>query len=406
MADLSLMAQILDYRSLGAMYEEFGRRSSYNPFFDYYVGDATVAANEELSKVLTDPDGAPEDVPMVSGAGMGSVERFDTDTFEYLYLSRIKNAAPFNKPNTPARVMQPTAAGVRRDTLTYSFNQLSLGMDGLRMLREPDNWVLQRKGRTEVTKQVQDFATQHRVQKEVFLKQAFTGNIYLNASGQILEPTIPNFSSTGGPTAPSGYEVAISTGVPSTNVGQLPIGGTNVITAAWSNIATDILGQLDNLRVGAETLNVAPPVHVWLNAQNKGWIRNNTNIKNYFYGIERLDRAIDTDTLQINNVQFHFYAGTYYDSTGTTQYYIPVNNAIITPELGPWFLHAQGLSYVPSTVDIAQSMDEMLNDIAEVYGDFAYAKPDHNPPSLNLFLGSKYFYGFRNPNSIFFATVA
>jgi hypothetical protein len=163
--------------------------------------------------------------------------------------------------------------------------------------------------------------------------------------------------------------------------------------------------QFDTLRTYCENLNVAPVNHVWLNSANKSWLRSNTKILAYFTGLERLDMALNSDSVTLNNVTFHFYGGTYKDSAGNTQYYIPVNRAVITPDLGPWFLHAQGLQYVPSTIDIASNLDSALNDIAEVYGDFSYAKVEHNPVSLDLYMGSNYLYGFRNPNSVFFPSV-
>ncbi len=392
MADFSALQEILDYRSLGAMYEEFGRRGIPNPLFGYYVGAPSVDATAEVTNVLDDTDGNFQAIPMMSSAGNGSVERFDTDSFEYLYLSRIKTAAPLNVRNAPARVMQPTSASFRRDTIASAFNTISLGNDSFRMLREPDNWVLQRKGRTEVTKQVQDFATQNSLMKQVYLsKVLFDGIVYLGSEGQILESS-------------SGAKTTIDLGVPASNKTQINIGG-NIIGAAWDVPGTDILKQLDTLKYAAEATNVAPPRHVWLNGANKWWIRNNTAIQGHFYGIERLDLALNDDTIEINNYVFHFWSGTYTDSSGSTQPFIPLTKALITPELGPWFLHAQGLQYVPTSVNLVGTVDEALNTLAEVYGDYSYVALNHNPVQLQLFMGSNFFYGYRNPNSIFAPTV-
>lgn len=392
MATFNELSQLLDYRALGAVYEELGRVGAPNPFFASYVGDAQVEASNEAVAIL-DGGGASSDIPVVSSAGGGSVERFDTDSVEWIYLSQVKTAAPLNKRGAAARVLQPTGTGSRKITMCHVFNELRLGMDSLRALREPDNWVLQRLGRTEVMKQLKDFATKHAVMKQIFLTKAMSdGVVYADGNGVILESS-------------SGAELTIDLGVSSTHKSQINPGGGAIIATAWDNAAAKIMTQLDNLRIQAEIENADPPRHVWLNGVARAWFRDNTELKALYAGITPLNQLMSGDSFELNGFVFHFYSGTYTDSAGSTAYYIPPTKAIITPELGPWFMNAIGLEAIPTSIDIAGSSDEALNQIAEVYGDFAYAKLEHNPPRVSTFMGTNFIYGFRNPNSIWMPTV-
>lgn len=398
MATFSELRQLLDYRSLGAVYEEYGRSISPNPLYDFYVGEGSQQAQDETQSVvgdLSDPadiQDAVRSLPSNSSAGGGSVERVDTDTVEYIFLGRVKSAAPLNKRGAAARLIQPTGADARKVTLAHVFNELRLGFDSLRALREPDNWTLQKLGRTEVMKQLQDFGTRHMMTKRVFLAKALAdGVVYTNFEGQILE------SSTGA-------EQTIDLGVPASHKSQLNIGG-NVISAAWDVAGTDILGQLDNLTYAAEVENVDPPKHIWLNSQNKKWFRLNTELKAYYSGVRPLNELLNEDTVEINGYVFHFFGGTYTDASGSTQPFIPLTKAIITPDLGPWFMNAIGLEYVPTSIDIAGSTDEALANVVEQYGPFAYSKFEHNPPRLSVYMGDNFMYAFRNPKSIWIPTI-
>lgn len=393
MATFNEIRQILDYRALGTIYEEYGRNTAVNPMFDYYVGQPTAGASAEAASIL-DGGGMARDIPIVSASGNGSVERFDSDQCEFVFVGRQKTQAPLNKRGATARVLQPTGLDSRAMTLAHVFNELQLGMDSLRAIREPDNWVLQRKGIQEVNRQVTDFSMKHLIMRQVFLKQALTvGVVYLDKNGMIQESS-------------SSPDITIDLGVPAGHKSRLDFDGNgNLITAAWDVAGTDIIKQLDSIRTAAEIENVEPPKHIWINAKNKFWIRENTSIKAYYSGIRPVNEMFTGDTFELEGFTFHFFAGTYTDNTGATKPFIPETMAIITPDLGPWFFNAVGLEYIPSTLDIVGTTDEAINAMTEVYGDFAYSKLSHNPVYLSLFMGSNFMYGFRNPKSVWLATV-
>ena len=400
MAVLSEIEQVLDYRALGAAYREAGDQGTRNPLYNYYVASgARDAANEAIAAIgsATDPESVTEatrSLPLASQAGNGSVERYPTDTVEYVVMSRQKDPLPFNRKGSPARMIAPTGLDTRRMTMSYMFNAISLSARALQALRYPDNWLLQQVGREEVRRQATDFAIKHAVAKQVYLSKILSdGVVYLDENGEILESS-------------SGSATTIDAGVPSGHKSQLNFdGGGNLITAAWDVAGTDIMKQLDNLRYAADVENVEMPKHVWLHGNSKFWIRANTEIKSYFSGIERLDQALMGDTFELNDYVFHFYSGTYVAPDGRTKPYIPITKAIITPELGSWFLNAVGMEIVPASVGTYGSVEEALAQLVEVYGQFAYGKLIDNPAALQIFLGDTFQYLFRNPKSVWIATV-
>lgn len=400
MAELYDVKSILDYRELTEGYVAWGRSGTPNPFFEFYTNQSTPAEPPAESEppltgngaavVVTD-DGATTTAP--------GLPQYATDQVEFVKLGRVKDPAPINFRGQPARVLSPTGKEKASLTMLNSFNVISLGMDVMQMLREPDQHILQQRGRTEIAQQFEDFATKHRVLKQVYMAKTFQGGaVYFDGEGEILESS-------------SGAAITVSTGIPAINIGALDkadfgTGSGDIIAAAWDVAGTKILTQLEDLSEAAEYQNTEPPRHIWLHRSNKKWLRENTEILAFYNaGQERLDKDLMADTFEIGNFVFHFYGGTYTGSDGTTQPFIPKTKAIITPEVGGWLAQGVGLQLIPTTLDIQSSIQDVVSGWQDHWGEFAYALADHNPASINMYMGFNWLFGFRNPSSVFVATV-
>jgi len=358
---------LLDYRTLTEVYKDFGRTSGgTNPLYEFYT--------------------------------RGTSRDFDTDSIEFIKLSRVTDPAPLNRRGNPARKRQPTGKGRATLKMLNMFDVLNLGADSLLFLREPGQWALQQNGATEIEQQLEDMATAHRYTKYLWVAKQLSGSaIYIDPNGDILESS-------------SGAEVTVDTGIPAANQTQVDLanfgGSGNAIAAAWDTASTKILTSLDVLNDCAEYQGSEPLRHVWLHTTAKKWFRENTEIlAMYAAGQERLDNALRGDTFEINNYTFHFYNGTYTAQDGTKKPFIPVTKAIITPEPGPWIAMGQGVQIVPKTVDVQPGQFVNFTGWDKHYGDFAYFQADHNPPSVNCFAGTNWLYGFKNPSSVFAPTV-
>lgn len=359
MANFSDLLTILDYRGLTELYQDFARQNAGpNPFWDFYTA--------------------------------GVPEKMKTDDVEFIKLSAVKDPAPINYRGQPARVLQPTGKDKRRLAMLGAFNEISLGFSVLQMMRHPEQWALQDRGREEIKQQIEDFASRHAVTKRVYLaKSLLTATIYIDANGDICESN-PSSGHT------------ISTGIPSGNL--TTIGG--IIDKLWSDRTAKILDHLDTIAVAAEDANTEPPRHVWFNTFNKKYLRSNDQIlEQYDMGRERLDNALRGDTLEINNYTFHFYGGSYTNTSGSNAYYIPRDQVIITPDPGSWYKQGEGLQLVPETFDPTTSLEGITDGWTDNYGDFAYALRNHNPPSARLYMGFNWLWGLRNPSSVYAPTV-
>lgn len=397
MADLYDVKSILDYRELTEGYVAWGRNGTPNPFFEFYTG-------------MSAPD-VPDESPPLTGGGSVSVNadgstttaaglpQYPTDQVEFIKLGRVKDPAPINFRGQPARVLQPTGKSKAELAMLNSFNVISLSMDVMQMLREPDQHILQQRGRTEIAQQFEDFGTRHRVLKQVYVAKSFLGGaIYFNAEGEILESS-------------SGAAITVQTGVPAINLGQLDkadfgTGSGDIVATAWDQAGAKILTQLEDLAEATEYQNTEPLRHIWLHRSNKKWLRENTEILAFYgAGQERLDKDLLSDTFEIGNFTFHFYGGTYTAADGTTKPFIPKDQAIITPDPGGWLAQGVGLQLIPTTLDIRGTVEEAVASWQEHWGDFAYLLCDHNPASLNMYMGFNWLFGFRNPASVFAPTV-
>lgn len=370
MAELTDVRTLLDYRTLTEIYEAYGREEAGpNPLFDFYTE--------------------------------GTPSQYDTDEVEFVKLSRVRDPAPVNYRGQPARVLQPTGKGKAYLSMLNAFDVISLGTSVLNMIRYPDQWALQDRGRVEIEQQMQDFSLRHTLTKFVYqAKFMQSGLVYIGGDGEILE------SSTGS-------AVEVPTGIPPENMGAIPkssfgMGTGNIIDLEWDDPAALILDQLDEMDEATERRGGQPLRHIWMNRSNRKLIRNNAQIQS-FYGdnTDVLSRDINQPTFEIENRVFHFYGGMYEAADGTFQPYISNDKAIITPEPGEggWLAHGEGLQMVPTSLDIAGDMATALANWQDIYGDFSYVLNDHNPPAVKLYMGFNWLFGFRNPSSVFVPTI-
>ena len=367
MAGFTELESILDYRTLTEVYQEYGRQNAgTNPFYEFYT--------------------------------RGTSKNFDTDSVEFIKLGRVTDPAQVNYRGQPARRRQPTGKGRASLAMLNMFDVLNLKTDSLMFLRDPEQWMLQSGGASEIQQQLEDMATSHLFLKYLWVAKYFSGGaIYIDQNGDILEGSAAD-------------AITITTGIPAANQTQIDLtnfGGTgNAIDAAWDQSGTKILTQLDKMNDAVEYQGSEPLKHIWLHTVGKRWLRENTEILAFYTaGQERLDRAMMSETFEINGYTFHFYGGTYTAADGTVKPFIPITKAIITPEPGPWIAQGNGVQIVPKTVDLQPGEFVNFSGWDKHYGPFAYFQAEHNPPSVNCFAGDNWLYGFKNPTSVFVPTV-
>jgi hypothetical protein len=362
MASTYELDEILHPRVITEAYREESARFFANPLVDYYSSQ---------------------------------IRNYTGDRFEFAYRAAMKEPAPANLRGQPARVLQPTGLSERRVFLLHAFNEISLSMDALQMIRRPNDETLQQKGREEIQRQFEDFGDRHLIFRAVALSKTLTdGEIHFSADGKILESS-------------AGAAYSVDFGVPDSHKLQLDPGSGNLIAVPWDDPAAKILDDLDEIRVQAEVENAGEPRHLWLHHSAKRWLRDNAQLKEYVQGSpEKVDRVLAGSMIEdLNGWTWHFYSGTYQAADGSIKPYLPPTKAVITPDVGPWLRAVNGSELITSFEGIRSSVDEALGEITEVFGDFAYVKLVDNPTKLVLRMGTNFVYAFANPHSIWTPTV-
>lgn len=362
MASLYELQEILDPRVITEAYREESNRFFSNPLVAYY-GSQT--------------------------------RRYAGDRFEFAYRAAMNEPAPANLRGQPARVLQPTGLAERRVYMLHAFNEVALSTDSLGVLRRPGDLSLQQKARDEIQRQFEDFGDRHLIFRAVALgKTLADGVIHFDAEGRILE------SSTG-----AAYSVDF--GVPDSHRGQLDPGSGAILSLPWDNANAKILDDLDDIRAQAELERAGEPRHIWLHHSAKRFLRDNTQLKDYVDGSpDKVDRVLSGSMVEdLNGWTWHFFSGAYQAADGSIKPYIPPTKAILTPDIGPWLRAADGSELLPRFEGIRANVDDALDDLVEVFGDFAYVKLIDNPTKLVLRMGTNFVYAFANPSAVWMPTI-
>jgi hypothetical protein len=362
MATMFQLEELLHPRVVTTLYREESTRFFSNPLVDFYSAQ---------------------------------IKDYTGERFEFAYREAMKQPAPANVRGQPARLLQPSGATERRVYMLHAFNEVGLSMDALQMIRRPNDQTLQEKGREEIVRQMEDFGARHHIFRAVCLAKTLSaGEIHFGADGQVLESS-------------SNAAYSVDFGVPASHKGGLDSGGGDLIDVPWDDPTAKILDQLDAVRIEAEEQNAEEPRHVWLHHSAKRWLRDNEQIKSYVAGSpEAVDRVLRGTMIEdLNGWTWHFFSGTYQAADGATLPYIPRNQAILTPDVGPWLRAANGSELITSFEGIRSSVDGALEEVTEVFGDFAYVKLVDNPTKLVLRMGVNFVYAFANPNAVWMPTI-
>lgn len=361
------VAEVLNPRFIQSYYEEIASiKASEDPFLSYW-----------------------DSVPAEDQQG---------DQFEIVYYPTSKKPSRINKRGGQAIDVDLEGVKKYHAAPIHVFNRLPFAMDSYQWIREPDSEMLQNKGQRELDRQMREAVEKVQTLKKVCIAKALVdGVLYFDAAGNILESS-------------SGAAITLDLQVDATHKSQLAHASnsdSDIIDTAWDQAGANILEHLDKIREAAEHDNAEEPRHVWLHTTAKQWFRANTELKAYMENSQRdIDSVLRGNVIEdLNGFTFHFLHTTYTDSSGTIRPLIPKTKAVITPDVGNWFLKVQGDTLVPNKTGVVGTLQEGVNSLDMVYGDFAYVNVSQNPIGLEFYHGARFLYCFRNPGSVWMPTV-
>jgi len=363
---------ILDYRNLARAFQRTSAINAPLPFYDFY-------------------NRAPAETPT------------GVDRIEMIRTPSTRKPAPINFPGSPAKTMDTVGLDRVYFSPVHVFNEISIPEAALDNLRQENSQEMQERGAEELTRQMRIFSQRHRLTRVTFLSKALTdGVVYYNNNGEILESS-------------SGAAVTCDLGVGATHKAQLAHasnGGSDIIGTRWDQAGALILTDMEQIEQAAEWDQTAPPRHVWLNSLAKAWFRTNTEIKSFITTnlsarAEEFLGNFRDDTLQLGRYTFHFTNATYEATDGSVKPIIPLNRAVITPDVteGDWFARFECNSVIPTSTGIVNGVGGYTSNTRKVAGEYAYASLVHNPIKLSMFLGMRFLYAFRDPQAVWMPTV-
>lgn len=315
-----------------------------------------------------------------------------TDDATLLVAPAENRAAPMNRRGQPARVMQPIGKTKRQGAIFHSFNQLRMSTQVFMGLREPNSQTISEIAAGEIADQLDSFRRRHDVQKELCMaKTLVKGEVVVDVNGNIKES-----ASTGDET--------YSFGVAATHQNQCD----TLIDTSWDNAAADPEKQFENIKQRAREENAPEPDLVIANSKIKQRIRLMTRFLALTAASPMTSEKLLGGTWVENlfGMNWLFVDGMYENSSGTMTKYIPDDFCVLVPSNDTsWLRCLNGFELVPTDINVGPTLNDKVNSLAKVYGDYAYAKVQDNPPGLDTFFGSHYGWVTAEPNAIWQADV-
>ena len=334
-----------------------------------------------------------------------NVRDVPTDEWELINFGPANQPLPINSRGASANTMTPQGGTKRIGNMFVGYDRTPLDVTVLQALREEESFALQQKGAATVAAVQEEFIQRARVRKEAIIASIMAyGQVGFDANGNVIIPTVDSLSGT--LTAGSGAVITADFTVADGHRGNLTSAGT-AISNMWSNSDAKIVDQLEQIRYNASVAGVPRPTEITVNELSKKHLRDNAQFKEW---AKESNVAPDTilrgEMIQgLWGFDWHFVGGTYTDVNGTTVDLVPQTHAIIAPPVGPWLRAVNGLTLVPTSLDTQTDVGAALAALTDVYGEYSYAKLDHNPATLYLYGGDAFGMAFANPNSVWMPNV-
>ena len=314
-------------------------------------------------------------------------DRVPGHTFEWTEVDGNRAMAVVVSQDAPARRVGHQGAKRRSATMLRSFESQAFTANSLRNLMGIDGMVRDDMGRQHVTRQTQDFLNRLSNLKQTCVQRMlFTFKLYFNEKGEML-------------TSSSGATTSIDVGIPAGQLDQLDIlGDGDIIDASWATATTNIPGHLEDIKDQMRQLGGWDITTCYYGRNIAKYIAANDYAKNLIINTPALATQVFSNANRVPTgfMQLDWqYAGDafYIDAAGAVQKLLGDDEIVVTPSASDdsWWKHAVGSEMIPNGImRRGQSASDMLGDLQEVFGDFAYAKMDDNPVSIEHFVGCNF----------------
>lgn len=266
----------------------------------------------------------------------------------------------------------------------------------LRNLRNPATGQEEKWGKAEVVRQID-------AQKQRLVNLRYAAITMAIAKGYIYFDTNGNLSLT---TVSGGTTVDYTLAADHRN----QLGG--IIAADWATASTAIGEQIRDLKEKAAQDGSPPLELAYYGSDVSGFIWKNTNAKQWLsYHKESQQKFYDSGEIPDGLFGLRWVPlGTAFfrDAAGTVRQIMNTKTVCFSPAPSPnWWRFIEGSMAVPRGIGItAGSVTDLLNQVDDKFGMFAYAAGTHNPIKLEHFFGDTFLPYVANRNALFVAVVS
>jgi len=315
------------------------------------------------------------------------------DSGEYTKITGTRKTARQAMYGSASKRRNLTGVSRQKVTLIHVLEHIMHEMATLMMLRQFDN-----PARQEMGKELIDLQTQEFVQLFINLRRAAVhsvltlGHIYIDGEGNLLPDDTDAL-------------IDVDFSVPADHKDQL--GG--IIAASWGTAATDILGQLTDIKKKAAEDTGLRITRAYYGRNIPGYIAGNNGAKEILKTNVRLAEALkDSGDFTLKNIRFTDATEAFYQQDdGTDNFWWDDDMVVFTPDVAPtWFQTLQG------TYPIATDVGNLFNDgpdaagsIIEAPGMFQYALQEQDPTGIKHLAGDTFLPVLAVPSAIFIADV-
>lgn len=293
--------------------------------------------------------------------------------FAWDYHDSVQDVVAARKPGTGPSRNAPTPVGSVRGAFPRVHSSIPLLFEEIHNLRQLGGMEIDPAGENYITRQLQKQKQTYASHIEMQFAALARGKYYYTAVGDDLIPSLTSGT------------VTIDFQVPSGNVGNLNIlGAGDIISALWSNTATDIPYQLNKINEAFEQTIGMPLEHVWIDGPTFQYVLNNSKVQalsgtaNIVFESDVRDPVTKDRRVVVKGLPWltwHITDGVL-KLNGTVNKIIPAGRALFCPTPDPtWVNYLEGSEIVVEAPGASPT---------ERFGTYFYAESTTKPAGYEL----------------------
>ena len=308
------------------------------------------------------------------------------------YVGTRKNArlAPYG--SGPRQIVQ--LARESQDVyMLHTIENLPFQQELFMQLRQLDSYVVQKMAADEIAFQAQQAMTrQTNLESSVVHVMLANGKLWFDVDGNLL----PNST---------GADLTVDYGVPANNLNQL----NGLIAASWATAATDIVTQINNIKMTAIQTTGYPLKYALYGKNIQNYLMTNTTVQTYLkYNVPKSEYWLLNGQIPpgLFGLEWIPMQNTFFeDASDVVQEIFGGDTVSFCPEITPMtYSIYEGSFPVPKTLMLAQTVEQMLGNYEVQYGAFGYAMM--NPPSQIIGVyGDTFLPRLKVPSAFYIADV-